>query len=267
MSLTDPPPPIDPLRSAKRINRAMFFLGAALFFAGLKFFTDEDALERTSIGRALPGAWDDAWSVTYLLGGLLIMVGILLRGARGARVEMPGITLAAAGLLANGIAIVIVLGANRGLGQLPLYVLAMWVLDGRIRDLRDLPRERRHGRRDDRLVTVERRANISIVPLLALAGSGSVGVSLLVAVIGGGFVTALVQVALYRPQTRDIESRLSKQAVEAAASALGQARSETEAVTEELERAKERIASLEASETRLLARCRDLEQRLSALEP
>lgn len=220
--LMPPPPVVDPRATANRVNRAMFFLGAALFMVGLRFFATPEELARTSIGRTLPGGWDEAWSLMYLVGGLLIMAGI---ATRHPRVEMPGLTLAFTATMANGAAIIAVLGLPRSLSQLPLYVIALWVIDGRIRDLRDLPRDRRRGNGDDRLHRVERRVTLTIAPVIVL-GVADPMTGVIVALLGGGIVTALVQAFLYRPQRRDLEARLSKTAVEAADIALRQARNE-----------------------------------------
>jgi hypothetical protein len=230
----------------------MFFLGVACAISGARFFLAPTALERTSVGRALPGLWDEAWSACFLIGGILIMAGV---GLRRPRLELPGITLAMAATISNGIAIVITNGAP-ALSQLPLYVLALWVFDGRARDLRDLPRERRRGNGDPRAIDerVERRVLAVTLPAVALIVAAqdqpaepNVLVLIIVAVLGGGMVTAVVQALMYRPQKRSLEATLSRTAVEAADIALRQALARADELEDELEEARSRISELEAA--------------------
>lgn len=211
----------------------MVFIAAIFAFVGLRFFLQPDQLARTSVGRALPGIWDEAWSVCYIVGGLLLLAGVASRpwlsiGLR-ARLQMPALTLLTTGTAVNGGAIVVTLGIDRAMSQLPLYALALWVFDGAIRDLRDLPRERRRARPDQRGDRIERRMTIAAIPVFYFA-SADTGTSLLIALLGGGIVTALVQAFLYKPQRRDLEGRLSLTAVEAADIALRQAREEAGAL-------------------------------------
>lgn len=260
MALPPPPPPGNLVTAAKRVNRAMFFLGTACLLVGARFFLQPAELERTSVGRTLPGLWDETWSLLYVLGGIAIMIGV---AGRRPRLELPGITLAATATIANGVAIFMTNGA-RAWSQIPLYVLALWVFDGRQRDLRDLPRERRDrdsGPPDGRS---ERRLRSAVAPVLLLLAAGeasdsSTVTTLLVALLGGGLFTALGQLLLYRPQKRALEGGLQKMAVESARDMLGEARAENAELRLALERTEARIDQLEDERSRL----RD---RISALE-
>jgi hypothetical protein len=240
----------------------MFFVGAACAVVAVRFFFVPGELERTSVGRALPGMWDEAWSALYLVGGALIMLGV---GLRRPRLELPGITLTTSATIANGAAILLTNG-SRAYAQIPLYVLALWVFDGRARDLKDLPRDRRH-RGDPRAAAtrVERRLMISAAPALIFAAgqpgdSQSTTTTILVAVIGGGLVTALSQLLMYRPQRRSLEGGLSKMAVEAAAESIKSIREENTDLKAELASAELRIDALEAERGQLRERVGALER-------
>lgn len=264
MALHDPPPPNDLVTSAKRVNRAMFFVGAACASVAARFFLLPDELDRTSIGRALPGYWDETWSALYLIGGLLIMIGV---GARRPRLELPGITLAGTATITNGVAIFVTNG-SRAWSQVPLYVLAIWVFDGRRRDLQDLPRERRHRRQDPRPppARVERRLVVSAsLPIVMAAAQTpppegpSTIVTLLVALLGGGVITAIAQFLLVRPQKRSLEGGLQKMAVESARDMLKEAREENAELKRELREVEARCDTLEGEK-------RELQERLDTLE-
>lgn len=263
MALTDPPPPADLIKSARRVNRAMFFVGALFFLSGVRFFLSPGALARSSVGRALDGPWDDLWSVAFVVAGVLIMIGV---GGRQPRAELPGITLASTAVLIQGAAL-LVLNGTAVIPLLPLYGLALWVFDGRRRDLLELPRERRRGRPDKRPLVgrLERRLLVAPVALLIAVAAPAppsgpdAWVMLMVAVLGGGIVTAVGQVFLIRPQRRTLEGGLSKMAVETARGMLEEARTELAETRQELERAEHRIEVLEGEK-------RDLVKRVGVLE-
>lgn len=238
-----------PTHVVHRVNRALVFLGAALIASGLRFFVDPSALAKTAIGHALPGIWDDAWSACYVLGGVLIVAGVALRRPR---LELPGVTITITAILVNGGAIVVVAG-TAGFAQLPLYALALWVLEGRLRDLLDLRYDRRGDAPDPRPpdMRVERRLNFVAIPAVVIAVLDPT--TLLVALLGGGLVTAISQAFLYKPTRRSLDADYASKLTQAGEAILDRQRTE-------LAEAYERIEQLEAREGELEARCDALER-------
>lgn len=261
-------------RYLRRQNRALTFLGLAFVVAGTQFFLDPAALERSAVGSALAGLWDEAWSLLYIVGGAFIVYGTQRPSPR---LELPGHTLVACALLVNLGAIFVALGWA-GIGRTPLYLVALWVLWGRVHDLRAV-RERRQGlpdgrppahRLERRQPSAERLGAMVTLPLILSAVDGG---SLLIALMGGGIVTALVQLLLYRPQQRDMLSRTVDHATAAAERALAFQAGQVQAAQEALERAQQKIGVLEADldkhrerEDELVARCEALEDRVAELE-
>jgi hypothetical protein len=258
-------PNTQPVSTAeKRVNRAMFFIGAVCVLVGARFLFLPDELNRTSIGRALPGYWDEAWSWLYLAGGLLTMLGV---GARRPRLELPGITLTATATIANGAALILIAG-SRAWSQMPLYAIALWVFSGRSQDLRELPRERRSRFCQEKQDT-ERRTLVMAAPIIGMLigaqahSDASLITTAIVAILGGGIFTAFAQLLLYRPQRRKLEGELSRMSVETARDMLGEARKELAETKQELAAAEARIDALEDERATLRNRIAALEQQSS----
>jgi hypothetical protein len=264
-------------RSAvRRQGRAIAFLGAALAIAGVRFFTDPTSLERTAVGVALHGYYDEAWSAFYIVGGVLIVYGSMRPSPRA---ELPGIILAIWGLGVNGVAIILVRGIDTATGQLPLYLIAVWVLLGRRHDLRALA-ERRHDAPDPRPPDqrVERRRGddphdvFALVPIAGVVGGSDV-TTVLVALMSGGVVSALAQWRLYRPQERDLIARAADAASSAAERMLKQSQAQLDSaharideLEADLQAARDDLRRSAARERDLTSTCERLERRLRALE-
>lgn len=225
----------------------MFFLGAVVLFVGLRFFLDPAALERTTIGRALPGLYDEAWSVLYIAGGLLVCWGCERPSPRA---ERPGITLVLTGLAVNFAAIVGVLGPTRALTQLPLYAVALWVLWTR-RGI--LIENAQRAELEQQVRDVDERPPllglVPFVPVLAVVDLTAV----LVALMGGGIIAAVSNALLFKPQRTNLIAQASNAATEAASSMLERADAVIDRLEKEGREHLQMIAELENEHRDLLA--------------
>lgn len=269
-----------PAAIVRRQNRAITFLGLAALVSGLRFWLDPASLDASSVGRALPGPFDEVWSSLYVVGGVLLIIGAQRPAPR---VELPGVTLLLTALVVNFGGIV----AERGIGslaQVPVYAAALWVLLGRRADLVALG-DRRVGLPDPRppAARTERRRPrkerswsdrvppaAMIVPPLAASSTAE---TILVALIGGGLVSALVQALMYRPQSKDLLSRATDAATAAADRMLARQRQELtaaygriDALEEELAEARAEADAARREVASAHRRIAGLERRLAALE-
>ena len=107
------------LRTYRLAASPIASLGLIVLFAGVSFFADPSAVDNSAIGRELRGPTDELWSLTFLIGGLLIAVGSLVPW-RG--MELGGWILLSVGLVMYAVAVVVSAGA------LPAAFLAVGLL-------------------------------------------------------------------------------------------------------------------------------------------
>lgn len=229
------------IRAYRRQSRAMLFIGAIFLFVGARFFLDPGELERTTIGKALPGFYDEAWSLLYVAGGALIAWGCERPSPRA---ERPGITLVLTGLVANFVAIAGVRGVGIALGQVPIYAIATWVLWSRRGDLIAAARRADAGTKD----AVETKL-LALVPLLPFAAIDTS--SLVITIMGGGVIAAMTNAFLFRPQRNNLIAQASDAA--------------TQATTRALDTAEKTITRLEKLVADQSVHIEELEQRNSEL--
>lgn len=80
----------------------IFELAVAVSWAtvGVTYLTDGDALTRSPVGRNV-GAWSVAWSILYIVAGVLVIYGVL----RSVRVRVAGLVLLSTGLAMQTVAV------------------------------------------------------------------------------------------------------------------------------------------------------------------
>lgn len=119
------------LHSVRR-DRFEFLLALLMIAAGATFFLDPSTLEATAVGRTVSGWLDDAWSATYLVGGIGIAYGL---ASQRIGVEAAGLWLAITATMVNAYGIVVI-NAARSLSVLPSLVLTAVVCLDRLLELR-----------------------------------------------------------------------------------------------------------------------------------
>jgi hypothetical protein len=95
-------------------------IGLILMIGGLSFFIDPSAVHDTPLVQSLHGAFDKVWNGAFLLGGLLLMIGVLIPARV---VELWGWCLSATTLVTYGVAVFVDLGL-RPAGFLALAIAA-----------------------------------------------------------------------------------------------------------------------------------------------
>lgn len=97
---------------------ALLAVSAVLSGIGF-FFGGKDAVEQTSIGKQLSGFMDEAWNISYILGGILVVIGLITirshhrifnREVAGGAIELAGLWLLNTAVLVNIVAIFIQIG-------------------------------------------------------------------------------------------------------------------------------------------------------------
>lgn len=124
MSSRRPPPTVNVRRGDERrayLESHVFeLLIAALgVLAALGFFLQPGELRHTAIGRAVH-PFDYGWNMLYLTGGLLIVGGLVRRSFR---LELAGLAMFGAALIAAAIALISYRGVN-GVASLAIYSAA-----------------------------------------------------------------------------------------------------------------------------------------------
>jgi hypothetical protein len=118
--------PLDIHRPGGSVGRLAFardliwyWLGLAGVMSALQFYLNPEAVEHTAIGRQLTGVIDDLWNISYGLGGLLILIGLITRRGTG---EMIGLAFFVAGIVPNAVAIAV---TTHGAGPSFFTILAV----------------------------------------------------------------------------------------------------------------------------------------------
>lgn len=115
-----------------RRNRFEFLLAMLMIAAGLTFFLDPESLQQTAVGHTVTGWLDDAWSMCYLIGGILICAGLLTSRVG---IEAAGLWLAITTVVVNAYGILTIFG-GRSLSTIPSLVLTALVCADRLLELR-----------------------------------------------------------------------------------------------------------------------------------
>jgi hypothetical protein len=89
-------------------NAAWLWLGLAAIVSAINWFSNpEAAAKRSAVGRELSGPWDDLWTISTAIGGVLIIYGIWQFRIRS---EIVGHLAFAAGVAVNFVAVLVVFG-------------------------------------------------------------------------------------------------------------------------------------------------------------
>lgn len=215
--------------------------------------SDPAALDPSSVSEVLGGTLIYVWAGLYGIGGLLIVIGGLTNRTEA---EEPGLLLFLTGMLVNAIAIVAVRHFWGAMVTVSPYVAFAWIAAGRVRDLRRLRHAVSNVAHRDLAVAVG-------LPVL-VADTSSAAVTLIVAVLGSGLVSALIAYLAQRRAAKDAKGLTDAQ--------TAQLRAETgdvldkrwkryaEQLEQQLEARDERIRELEAAIEALEQREDELER-------
>lgn len=136
----DVPVAVDRRTGIRRVHPAAansfeLFVALLSINAGIAFLLSPDDLEHAAVGQLLH-PWDFAWNVLYVVGGLLIVVGLMRRSVR---VEVAGLWLFASAVAIADLAVIAVAGLV-GAAAVAIYTAAflacasrIWTLTGRRR--------------------------------------------------------------------------------------------------------------------------------------
>lgn len=136
----DVPVAVDRRTGIRRVHPAAansfeLFVALLSINAGIAFLLSPDDLEHAAVGQLLH-PWDFAWNVLYIVGGVLIVLG--LTRAR-VRVELAGLWLFASALAIADMAVVAAAGVMAA-AAVAVYTAALlacvtriWTLQGRRR--------------------------------------------------------------------------------------------------------------------------------------
>lgn len=90
-------PPVPPVENI-RAHGLEFLTSVAAIIIGITFFVDPNSVDRTPIGQAVhPLDW--AWNVMYIVGGILVVIGLpvdhrkIAKSVLGANLELAGLAL------------------------------------------------------------------------------------------------------------------------------------------------------------------------------
>jgi hypothetical protein len=115
-----------------RANRFEFLLGVLAIVAGATYFFADATRDSSSVARVTNGVLAAAWSVTYLIGGLAMCLGV---SKRLIAFELAGLWLVTSAILVNAYGVL----AQRGwvgLTVLPTFFVTIAVCVDRMLELR-----------------------------------------------------------------------------------------------------------------------------------
>ena len=269
---TLPPVRIDPDRrsSDRDRDRGAILTGLLALLACASALIDPSSVEPAAISEVLGGILLYVWTALYGLGGALIVVGNVLRRTD---FEEPGLRLFLAGMATNVVAIFVVRSPATALLTLAPYAMFAWLAVSRVRELRALrsavSSERR--RPSDPLAVA--------LPVALTIGATTVDplLSILLAVLGGGAVSAAVAFVGQRKAARDVKRLTEAQTAKLREEAGATVDERWQRYAESLERQRDelraemaglisRMTALERRESECEARAAALARRVAELE-
>lgn len=139
-------------RAYRRRARPMLFIGALMFAIGLRGYLLPETADDTAAHVVLGSLTYGIWHAGLTLAGLIIVYALMrLRP----EIEVIGLWVAIWAVAVHGVAVAVVFGW-RSTSTVALVLVAIWVLWGRVADLRDFaqrdppPYERRRRPRGPR---------------------------------------------------------------------------------------------------------------------
>lgn len=120
-------------RAYRKRARPMLFIGMMLLAVGLRSYLLPATVDDGAAHRVLGSVTFAVWHAGLTISGMIVIVGLLrLRP----EIEVLGLCAAIWAVAVHGLAIILVFGW-RGTSTVALVLVAVWVLWGRMADLRE----------------------------------------------------------------------------------------------------------------------------------